>query len=345
MIIQIASFFRRCDIDDKKDLSYHLIWWKKIVRVIQIFALFFPISVVLSTLIAVFVSNIIGAPIETLHETEQGMYQIVSINEAIQNSLELAVLGIIAAPIFEELLFRSPLRFRFKWLFGIVGWFISQRLMDIHVYRNFWLSFESSYPLIVHIGAPLIIPLLLIGLGIYIGDVMVKKVSICKEYEYRIGEFIRSKRSIFIILSSFLFGLIHVTKFILGPDGFVSIPASVIVFLPLLLLPQIVSGFELAFVRLKYGLPMAIFSHALANVFAALPASFIALMHVVPEKAVDLFLEHRRIPDGVDLYAMYIALTGSIVSSSIVLGIIGIVIIGWVYSIVEYVQYKKVMKK
>ncbi len=162
------------------------------------------------------------------------------------------LLGAIIAPIREEIMFRLPLRFRpfyialasFLFVEMILGFFIPQGL-------GLWLS--------VFIFS-LLIPLLFAIIIFFI--VRIEQVSTYLKvfYERYFG--------IIFYTSTIIFGLIHIFNF--------SNIMGYFYLIPFLVLPQILAGYFLGFIRINYGFVYAILVHAAYNLLLLLPAVALA---------------------------------------------------------------------
>jgi membrane protease YdiL (CAAX protease family) len=143
------------------------------------------------------------------------------------------LLAVVLAPFLEESLFRLPLCYSPLNL-GVAG-----------------------------LGIMLLLPDLLLPARIAIGVVIfvvVLFLLLQRSQEVMAAHFYRHLRAL-VILSSVLFGLVHITNF----------EPQVWWLAPLLVLPQITLGFFLAYVRLQYGYLWAIFCHGFHNLLAISP--------------------------------------------------------------------------
>jgi len=149
--------------------------------------------------------------------------------------------GVVLAPLVEEALFRLPLRYTpvnltlpaFLWIFFIFGILGSAKL----------------------IPEILILPFLLLAvIGCLSLQIWLKQKVSPKQihtfYEKWIGFFFYS--------STIIFGLIHISNFQL-------INQQALLLAPLLVLPQLLVGFLLGFVRLQYGFWWCVLVHAFHN--------------------------------------------------------------------------------
>lgn len=144
----------------------------------------------------------------------------------------LFVTAVVAAPLLEESIFRLPLRGSvFDWVFS------GSMLMLIGVA---WAT-KLEYSVMIGVGTALA------GLNGYIWRSIGQRLVLPKIYE-------NYPRLIFYGLTG-LFGAIHITNY-----GFQVWPL-----LPILVLPQIIIGAWLGFIRLHYGFGWAVLAHSFHN--------------------------------------------------------------------------------
>ena len=140
-------------------------------------------------------------------------------------------LVVVMAPILEEGIFRLPLRP------SVLSISISISIVLIYLFG----VFSANLPLSFVVG------FMLLGFNVYLATRSLKVVRLQQLYT-------RFPRLIFY-LSAILFGAIHIGNY----------DSRVWAFMPLLVLPQLVLGLFLGFVRVRYGLSWAIFAHAFHN--------------------------------------------------------------------------------
>lgn len=147
--------------------------------------------------------------------------------------LNLILLGIIIVPIYEELVFRSLLKFKknnlilfFSMLGGMIVYFVIE---------------SRIIPLII---ASVLLAIVLLLLVIFSRE--------------KIEHFISSNFKYFFYASAILFGLLHASNF----TGNVYI---IMAFSFILGGPQIIMGLILGFIRMNYGLFYSILFHVMIN--------------------------------------------------------------------------------
>jgi hypothetical protein len=149
------------------------------------------------------------------------------------NFQEKLLYGILLAPIIEELLFRLLLVFNKK---------------------NLVILIITTFALLVYfiIGENILKTVLFLLLGVIL-MIVFKYHDQCKVY------FIRNfKLSFFLI--AVIFAFLHFFNFLgVSPSNFL--------FLPLFIIPQVILGLILGYIRITYGLVYSIFFHVLVNSF------------------------------------------------------------------------------
>ena len=148
-------------------------------------------------------------------------------------ALKLFIMGMILAPIYEEIFFRSLLKFDKKNILI----FLSTCLLLIT-----YSILNDKFAIIIILSI-----ILILVISIYLSS-NVNKVS----------NFIKKHFKYFFYASSLIFGLIHATNFI----GNIYIIISLAIFLTL---PQIISGLIMGYARMKYGLIYSIILHMINN--------------------------------------------------------------------------------
>jgi len=151
------------------------------------------------------------------------------------------LMGILFAPICEELFFRSLLKFRKINLILFVCSIIAYGILAVLHSKLVNLTIQLS---------------LLISFIILVTTIPISKIE----------EFINSKFKYFFYASCLTFGLLHIGNY----SGNIYI---LIAFSVLLAGPQIVAGFILGYIRMNYGLFYSILLHMSINAF------FLFLIH------------------------------------------------------------------
>ncbi len=148
--------------------------------------------------------------------------------------LQFFLLGVVAAPLGEELLFRFPLKYR-KGVLFILAAAVSA---IVYLLASKFLLDQQAMVL----GA---LMFFMYGLLIITNDFPWSEEKLRKVFPY------------VFYLTAALFGFAHVSNY--------SIDASMWYMTPLLVMPQLLLGLMLGFVRLRYGLWAAILMHAMNN--------------------------------------------------------------------------------
>jgi len=142
---------------------------------------------------------------------------------------------VIFAPFYEEVIFRSWLKFKKVNIVLIIGTLIAFTTMDIYD--------SSIVRMIVFLSLLILFSILLIVKG-----------------RARISKFMKSHFKYFFYASVLLFGLAHATNF-------KGNPWIILAFAPILGSPQIVLGYILGFIRMKHGLFCVLYHIVLNAIF------------------------------------------------------------------------------
>jgi len=167
--------------------------------------------------------------------------------EAKKNYYYLFFKIVLVSPVLEELLFRSILKPQKK--------FISLFLFSL-VIIIFNKVFMSSLLVSSAISAAVVIPI-----SFYLFKFELDKNLLNWYYK---------NYKIIVYSSSILFGFIHVINY--------RLTLSVLVLSPLYILPQIIAGFAYAFIRIRFGLFLSIFSHSVYNFFTFIMLILITML-------------------------------------------------------------------
>lgn len=153
----------------------------------------------------------------------------------------LTLLAVVAAPLAEELLFRLPLKFP---LLALASYFIYTLLLLILIVTTMIYG---------------MIEIDLWKVGVPLGIVSIWLVLILSPRAKRLVSW-RYHRAFSLIFywQAILFGLIHMFNYELDQIAMLYV-------LPLLVVPQFFIGLGLGFLRTKYGILMAIYTHAVYN--------------------------------------------------------------------------------
>ncbi len=156
------------------------------------------------------------------------------------------LINLLLMPIFEESAFRLPL------VYSKVNISISILLLT-YAFLSYVLhgSLLNSENIIQRVGISVFIAILVFFVLGFVSN----KLSLATFW-------IKNMKGIFYIYL-FIFSLRHIDSYILTP--------LCLTFIPILLLPQIISGIFLSFVRLRFGFHFSIIFHVLINVIAITP--------------------------------------------------------------------------
>jgi len=183
----------------------------------------------------------------------------------------LLFMVLIWAPTTEELTFRLGLRFspyRLS-LSAAFLFFVLLSILHTFNYKTIVILFDkiASYGPFASIGFFIIMILAISSiLGRYLSKTKIERslnIFYVKYFNY------------IFYTSTFIFALVHIFNFIN-----IQIVWKLI---PLLALPQLVIGFVLAYIRMKYSIAWSVFFHFLYNSLAAVPA---LLLMLIPEELI-----------------------------------------------------------
>ncbi|MEW7280691.1 CPBP family intramembrane glutamic endopeptidase [Aquimarina sp. 2201CG1-2-11] len=151
-------------------------------------------------------------------------------------------LAIIIVPIIEELVFRFPLKYR-QWIFNI--------LIPVYIIciGCFFIDFNSPTNSITAVGFMLIS---LIVFGVYNRRITASIARIWNQ-----------KFKLVFYSTALLFALVHLTNYQLS--------LTVILVVPILILPQFIGGILIGYIRLRSGFIWGILLHALNNAILLVP--------------------------------------------------------------------------
>ena len=152
---------------------------------------------------------------------------------------------LVLAPLFEELIFRLPLRFSARNLFIFIGTLVV-------------LIMNKNFNLYISLGSGLLIA--------YIPFSKVFSMNLLKKIE---NSYIKYYKYIFY-LGAFIFGFIHIFNY-------ENLETIHLIIAPLIVINQIFMGFLLGFARVKYkfGFLYGFFIHASINLIFLLPQNLL----------------------------------------------------------------------
>ncbi len=163
----------------------------------------------------------------------------------------VVLLGGVIAPLTEETLFRLALRFKPVYLYFMV----SILLYTIFNYINFGRATGFGHIFIVNVIAPFIVALPVLFIA------RIKNVRTALQNVY--ARFFPA----IIYAFTITFGLMHISNF---PDR-----ENIWFVLPILVLPQIMIGLVLAYIRTRYGFWYNVILHSAYNSLVLIPSSLV----------------------------------------------------------------------
>lgn len=155
----------------------------------------------------------------------------------------IIILLIFAGPFVEELIFRLPLRFKKVYFVPFILIFLYY--VGTLIFKTFNLSFAVSIPLFASITA-------FSFFFIFNRNMAEKRETI-----------LTANYSFYFYSLTILFALFHLSNYNYTPN--------LLIFAPIVVLPQFICGFLIGFIRIKQGFIWGFFLHALHNAVFVLP--------------------------------------------------------------------------
>jgi membrane protease YdiL (CAAX protease family) len=305
--------------------------FKKIFLTIVLFFVMVPVTI-LSSAISATVEQVVNS-----HSAESQTSQIAanisdnstteeSLNLLINNSITLFVLGVIFAPVVEELVFRRGLiKQDISYYFLIIG-FLLNTFVDFSFLPKSVVD-SISANIIFEILFALVKATILIGGMYFLGKVIGNSYKDINSNLINAG---RKHIKLLVLLSSLIFGLVHANNY----GFFASIKSiSGILLLPFVVVPQLIAGFELAYLAMRFGLRYSMLSHALNNfILVFLPALFSGIIAL---GGTDI-LNNPNITDEQLLTQGGPALIGSVGLIVLVIFVILGILFSWGYALLRF---------
>jgi len=176
-----------------------------------------------------------------------------AVEELIKNNgITFIIIGIIlGGPFIEELIFRLPLRYK------------KANFIPLTVVLLFFagtLSFKK-----LHLSLALSILLFVVVAAFLIFYIFNRRMAENRD------KFLSSNYHFFFYSVTVLFALVHISNF--------SYSVSLLLFAPIIVLPQFVAGFFIGYIRIKQGFIWGFFLHALHNAIFLLPVLLYISFH------------------------------------------------------------------
>jgi len=239
----------------------NLTWGRKFFLVLILFFLFVPFTF-LGSFVAQTVESLIvnTGSVSQIEQKEVPSHQETVNNNSkfIEGIIFAFVQGIIFAPILEELAFRRGLvKPNLAWGFLVLGFVINTYANLSFLFPPEFVQLVSSnlvYEIIFAVVKAIIIYGSLYLLGLKLSELL-------PELNSKIESLAKRNLPWLIVLTSLAFALVHVGNNVVFKSF------DYLYLAPLLVLPQLFSGFELAYVAIRFGFVWAIVSHAVNNFF------------------------------------------------------------------------------
>jgi len=192
----------------------------------------------------------IAGPLLMLAGVDDLTHKISDLESEISTTA-LFFLAVILAPLLEELVFRFPLRYRRGAIFLLV---LCISMISFYVFQN---TFSQK------INATISGTIAIMGI-IFIGTLSNKSGL------ERISQFLKDYYPWIFYMTAMMFAFAHIFNYDLPDDRWY--------LTPILVLPQLILGLFLGYVRLRYGIWASILMHAMNN--------FIPMMALVAAKGM-----------------------------------------------------------
>jgi uncharacterized protein len=155
------------------------------------------------------------------------------------NTIKILFAGLFLSPIIEEMLFRLLLKPRFRNIILLFGFSIYMIIVSI-------LKNNIKYLIIFSL------------IGIITLILCSNKRSLVKTQKLFLKHF-----NIVFYTSCFLFGLIHLTNY-------QPVSPKLLLSMPIIILPQVIGGSFMGYIRMKFGIKYSFLFHSITNVFPVL---------------------------------------------------------------------------
>lgn len=235
LFLEFISFLRSPDRDSFSQSSFE----NQVIEVVKLFMMTFVAVIFL----VMPLMSLIGADDlpNKLAELEN-----LGFDHKWQQNLALFTLAVIAAPLIEEVIFRFPLKFRR----GSIALFLVLIVaLCVQLFQFLGMAFSEA----IFIGLMLMV---LIGLYLYFR----------LQKESALTEFTSKNYGYFFYAAALLFALAHIFNY--------ELEANQYWMTPILVLPQMLLGLMLGYVRVKYGLWASILAHAMNNLIPTMAIMF-----------------------------------------------------------------------
>jgi len=290
-------------LDYVKKPNYNILptnkpFFKKLGDIIKYWSLGIVLAFFIAILSSAFLNNI-GA------DDSQNILQDFFKNNSI---LAIILIVFFVGPIIEELTFRLGLRyspFNFAYAFVFVLFLLSEFLIASS--ENFEQIIDKTIDFFGIFYFFIVLLLVLVSLGFLLGFIL-SKITISK----KISKFYQNNFPLIFYSSTILFASVHFFNFANFKELYLV--------LPFLVAPQLLLGFILAYIRMRYGLRWSIFYHFFHNSLSALP---ILIFSQISSDGFDKIVSTTKM-ETVDVVASdkFFLVLGSVVSLFIFINVV-----------------------
>jgi hypothetical protein len=291
--------------------------YKKVVQVFKLWSFIIVAVFILGILLSVLM-NFLG--IGELNSSVMDLF----LDQPLYTFLFLAL---IWAPIVEEFTFRlglfySPFRLAFSVSFLFLA-FVSILLEFVAV--RFFFSFPEQLLSFVQNNGIYLYLMAVVLIGSVLGFFFKRKIKFDNAQKFYTTNFAK-----IFYFSIMLFAVLHLLNFYEVK--------GVWFLLPLLILPQFLIGLALAYIRMKYGITWSIFGHFLHNGFISIPLIYLSLLPVsLSDISAGKEIRAEELSAEIGWQASLL--------SFLFLAIIGLILVSFTKTVVEYRRVCKQRKK
>ncbi|MDQ3099261.1 MAG: CPBP family glutamic-type intramembrane protease [bacterium] len=236
LLQRILAFLKHPTSEGAEQQSVLFVFKQLLTLISWLYVLVFPVAIAITLLLKLLNYDGVNA-----------------VNELAMNGefWEVLFLGVVLAPLIEEITFRLPLRYHRAYL--LLSSFMVIRIIVVFFLRQ---SFPNLAQTSLMAG---VIPLVLTT-GVYF-------LLRLERVEKRVINFYTNRFPLLFYTATILFGLMHITNY--------SNVQNIVLIVLLLCIPQLIVGSILGFIRIRYGFAYALLMHAIYNGILLVPSSLV----------------------------------------------------------------------